>query len=63
MKIRVHELAKKVGLSSKEVIALLLDLGIEAKSHSSSIDEKDASKLEKTILKGVESRTAKKTKD
>ena len=63
MKIRVHELAKKVGLSSKEVIALLLDLGIEAKSHSSSIDEKDASKLEKTILKGAESRTAKKTKD
>jgi translation initiation factor IF-2 len=63
VKLRVHELAKKVGLSSKEVIAMLLDLGIEAKSHSSSIDDKDVLKLEKTILKGTKSRTAKKAGD
>ena len=36
---------------------MLLDLGIEAKSHSSSIDEKDVLKLEKTILKGTKSTT------
>lgn len=41
-KIRVHELAKQLSLSSKEVVVLLTELNIEAKSHMSAIDEKDA---------------------
>ncbi|TNF55571.1 translation initiation factor IF-2 [bacterium] len=44
-KIRVHELAKKLNLSSKEVLAKLAKLGVEAKSHSSGIDEADAKKV------------------
>lgn len=45
MAIRVHELAKEIGVSSKEAIALLADLGISVKSHSSSVTDEDASRL------------------
>ena len=47
-KIRVHELRKKISetinkdLENKELIEKLKEFGIEVKSHSSSIDEKDA---------------------
>ena len=37
-KIRVHELAKELGLSNKETLDLAVDLGIGVKSHSSSIE-------------------------
>ena len=38
-KIRIHELAKELGLTNKETLDLCDALGIEAKSHSSSIVE------------------------
>ncbi len=47
-KIRVHELRKKISeaikkdIENKELIEKLLEFGIEVKSHSSSIQEKDA---------------------
>ena len=41
-KIRVHEIAKQLSLTSKEVVVLLTELNIDAKSHMSAIDEKDA---------------------
>ncbi len=37
-KIRVHELAKELGISSKECIEKLQDLGLEVKNHMSSIE-------------------------
>ncbi len=37
--MRVHELAKELGLSSKEMLAKLRDLGVEAKSHMSALDD------------------------
>jgi translation initiation factor IF-2 len=37
-KVRVYELAKETGLHNKEVLRRLSELGVEAKSHSSSID-------------------------
>lgn len=40
-KIRVHELAKELGISSKECIEKLLDLGLEVKNHMSSIEGAD----------------------
>jgi len=43
--IRIHELSKELKISSKEIIAQLAELGIEAKSHMSSIDAKTAKKL------------------
>ncbi|KAJ51567.1 translation initiation factor IF-2 [Clostridium tetanomorphum] len=42
-KIRVYELAKELGISSKELINLLRDeFGIEVKNHMSVIEEEDA---------------------
>lgn len=40
-KIRVHELAKELGISSKECIEKLQDLGLEVKNHMSSIEGSD----------------------
>ena len=37
--MRVHEVAKDLGLASKEVLSALARLGIEAKSHMSVLDE------------------------
>lgn len=48
-KLRVHELAKELGLSSKETIQKLGDLGIIVKSHSSTIDASEAAKLRELV--------------
>jgi translation initiation factor IF-2 len=37
--MRVHELAKELGLNSKELLAKLHEMGVEAKSHMSTLDE------------------------
>ncbi|MFH1453300.1 MAG: translation initiation factor IF-2 [Armatimonadota bacterium] len=52
-KIRVHEIAKKLDLSSKEVLDVLSKLGIEAKSHMSAVDEPAFDKVA-SYLKPVE---------
>lgn len=42
-KVRVYELAKELGISSKELISILLDeLSIEVKNHMSVIEDEDA---------------------
>ncbi len=38
-KIRVHELAKRLNMSSKDLLAELEDLGVEAKNHMSTLDD------------------------
>lgn len=38
-KIRVHELAKRLNMTSKELLAELEDLGVDAKNHMSTLDE------------------------
>ncbi len=45
-KVRVHELAKKMGLESKELLTKLAEAGVEAASHSSSLAEEDLRKFE-----------------
>lgn len=45
-KIKIHELAKKLGVTSKEVISKAQELGIEVKNHLSSIVESEAKKIE-----------------
>src|SRR4051812_50209963 len=44
-KIRLHEVAKELGLTNKEALDLALNLGIGAKSHSSSIEEAQADRM------------------
>ena len=55
-RIRIHELAKKLNLSSKEVMTTLSkNLGIEAKSHASTISQEEADKIAVLFEKKVES--------
>ena len=44
-KIKIHELAKEIGLTSKEILEKAAELGIEAKTHMSSVEESDAQKI------------------
>ncbi|MDQ7093378.1 translation initiation factor IF-2 [Desulfosporosinus sp. PR] len=53
MSIRVHELAKELNFSSKEVITRLLAMGTDVKNHLSTVDQKDADRL-RDQLKGKE---------
>jgi translation initiation factor IF-2 len=41
-KVRVYELAKEQGISSKDLLTILKDLGVEAKSHQSTIEDATA---------------------
>ena len=50
-KIRVYELAKEVGMSSKDLTDKLTELGYDIKGHSSSIDDETADTIRKTVLK------------
>jgi len=43
--MRVHELAKELGLTNKEAVDLCLVMGIDIKSHSSSIIEAQADRV------------------
>ena len=44
-KIRVHELAKELGLTNKEALDVCLALGIGVKTQSSSIEEAQADRV------------------
>ena len=44
-KKRLYEIAKKLGKSSKEVVDYAQELGLDVKSHSSSVDESDAKRI------------------
>ncbi|TWJ19662.1 translation initiation factor IF-2 [Geobacter argillaceus] len=44
-KIRVYELAQKMGIENKELMAKLQAIGVDVKSHSATLDEADVNKL------------------
>ena len=48
-KVRVYDLAKKLNKSNKELLAVLQELGVTVKSHSSSIDEETAQAVENLL--------------
>ena len=56
-KIKIHEIAKKLNLNSKDVLDKAKELGINVKTHLSGIEESEAAKLEEAIsnksVKGV----------
>ena len=56
-KMKVHELAKELNLTSKEVIERASKLGIELKSHLSSLEDSDIEKI-----KGNSGKTKTETK-
>ncbi|MDR3630844.1 MAG: translation initiation factor IF-2 [Desulfocapsaceae bacterium] len=54
-RIRVYELAKETGISSKALATKLSDMGIEVKGPSSTVDEGAAARIRASVLKGGES--------
>ncbi|MBR3881688.1 MAG: translation initiation factor IF-2 N-terminal domain-containing protein, partial [Clostridia bacterium] len=51
-KIKIHELAKKLGVETKRILEVAKQAGIDAKSHLSSITEDESKEIEK-LIKGV----------
>ena len=45
-KVKVYDIAKKLNVTSKDILQKAEELRIEAKSHLSSIDESDAKRIE-----------------
>ncbi len=60
-KIRVHELAKELGLSSKETIEKLGGLGVEVKSHASSVSDEEVARLKESLNGGAPATQAKRS--
>ena len=50
-KIKIHEIAKKFNLTSKEVLEVANKLNIEAKSHLSGVEEEEAKRIEEELEK------------
>ena len=61
-KIKIHEIAKKMGLSSKEVLEKAQELGMEVKSHLSALEEDAAKTLENSLKKDKKPEVVKKEK-
>ena len=55
-KIRVHELAARIGRQNREVIEALKEKGVEVKSHMSSLDEASVAYINQKFLHRERSR-------
>lgn len=53
-KIKIYQLAKELDVSNKEIIEFLNKNNVEVKSHMSSIEDEDASKVKKAFMKTTE---------
>lgn len=49
-RVRVYELAKEAGMSSKALADKLIDAGYDIKGHSSTVDDETAEKIRETML-------------
>ena len=68
-KIKIHEIAKELGLTSKQIIEKANSLGIEVSSHLSSVDEKQAKTIKDSFVgksnkksESIEEKTSKSEK-
>ena len=50
-KIKIYEIAKKLDLTSKEVLEMAQKLNMDVKSHMSGVDEEEAKKIENSFSK------------
>ena len=62
-KIKIHELAKELGVPSKEILEKAKVLGIEVASHLSNIDEEQANNIRKTYSKSTKNSDDNKVKE
>lgn len=59
-RVRIYELAKEAGMSSKALASKLMELGYDIKGHSSTVDEETAEKIRKTVLKTTDTELVEK---
>ena len=63
-KIKIHEIAKNLGIASKEVIAKANEIGINVSSHLSSVEEELAEKITEALKnKNEKSKNEKQKKE
>ncbi len=62
-KVRIHEIAKELGMKSKEVVQSAKDLGIEAKSANSAVTPEVAERLVNFIMSGDRGEAPKKVEE
>lgn len=62
-KIKIHEIAKKIGLASKDVLDVASKLKIEVKSHMSGVTEEEAKEIENTLNKKEENKKEENKKE
>jgi len=51
-KMKIHELAKEIDKTSKEIIAVAQELGLEVKSHMSSLEDNEIKLVKEKLLEG-----------
>ena len=62
-KMKIHELAKELGVTSKEILEKAKMLGVEVTSHLSNIDEEQANNIRKTYSKSTKNSDDNKVKE
>ena len=62
-KMKVYELAKEINVSSKELLDEAKILGIDLKSHLSSIEDKDVETLKSKFIKVTKKTATKKEEE
>ena len=61
-KIKIYEIAKKLNLTSKEVLEMAQKLNIDVKSHMSGVEEEEAKKIEAQLTNNSNEKTKASTK-
>ena len=61
-KIKIYEIAKKLNLTSKEVLEMAQKLNINVKSHMSGVEEEEAKKIEAQLTNNSNEKTKNSTK-
>ncbi len=59
-RVRIYELAKEAGMSSKALAAKLQEQGYDVKGHSSTVDEDTAAMIRKTVLQASDTEMVEK---
>ena len=62
-KVKIHEIAKKLGVASKEVITMANNIGINVTSHLSSVEEEQEKKILQQFNKNTQNPKQEKEKD
>ncbi len=61
-KVRIHEIAKELGIKSKEVVEMAKEMGLDVKAPSSSVSPEDAQNLMNFVMTGTLPATTKTVK-